>query len=148
MGGSWYDCRFWFLQNNLYFVSLTLQQLTSLQSEQTNFSIFLRSSLIGGTRSPILWILSLLSLSAFTVSRAAFFPFPAKELSVSHPVSACSPSSARHTLTPSCSQTWVTLMTGARLLVPLRRKMSSLMYSRKEHANTSTSVSNDLIKIC
>ena len=95
---------------------------------------FFFSFLIGGTRSPILWILLL------TISRAAFFPFPAKELIVSHPVSVCSPGNARHTSTASCSQTWVTLMTRDRLLVPQRRKMSALMYSRKKHANTSTSV--------
>ena len=59
-----------------------------------------------------------------------------------------SPGNARHTSTPSCSQTWVTLMTRAWLLVLQRRKMSALMYSRKSHANTSTSVSDDLIKIC
>ena len=55
-----------------------------------SFSIFLRSALICKTCSPILWILALLSLSTFTISRTAFLPFPAKELAVSHPVSACS----------------------------------------------------------
>ena len=89
VGGSWCDCRFLLLQNNLHLSSFTSLQLGSLYKAHTNRSIFVKSSSFGGNLSPKLLTTCLRAGFNCTISSPFFFPLVEKALTLSQPVMAC-----------------------------------------------------------
>ena len=127
VGGSWCDCRFLLLQNNLYLRSFTSLQLGSLYKAHTNRSIFVKSSSFGGNLSPKLLTTCLRAGFNCTISSAFFFPLVEKALTLSQPVMACRLGSTSHISRPSFSHTCRILTMRDLLLVPLISVMSAAM---------------------
>ena len=126
VGGSWCDCRLLLLQNNLYLSSFTLWHRWSLYKAQTNRSSLFKSSCLAGTLSPRLPRVCLKAGFICTTSRAFFFPFVEKALTLSQPV-AWRLGSVSHISRPSLSHTRRMLTMRDLLLVPLIRIMSAEM---------------------